>query len=280
MNQVTTPFVFIKFFLFKLRLKFFGNLLSKKADWKKEKKFIAHSKYGFDLHLNILYDVDKYFYLGTFENETIRIYRKLLKPGMTVFDVGANIGIFSLIAATKSGDTGKVYAFEPAERVYEQFQKNIQLNGFKNIFLQQKGISNKTEVLSFHLCEDDAYNSFGEKPMRAVVRTIPVDVTSIDEFCFEKQIKKIDILKIDVEGAEYKVLEGGKNLLSRKEGPVIFCEYNRNIQDKNGLNQLENLLKNYEYELYFLRFGLMKKFNGQSEAHDIIAVKHDQLYNL
>jgi FkbM family methyltransferase len=226
--------------------------------------------------------VDSYFYLDAFERETIYFYKKLLNGNLTVFDIGGNIGIFSLIAASHLQDNSQIYAFEPAERAWQTFKKNIQLNSFENISLQKLGVSDKSEWLTFHICNDDAYNSIGDKPMQNVIYSTKIKVISIDEFCLKNKIDRIDLLKIDTEGAESKVLAGGKHMLSQDHSPIIFCEYNRNVQSFDKLNRLEYLLHDYGYELYYLHFGILRKFQSESKTSDIIALKyyHFSMHNI
>ena len=263
----------LRFFIFKLYLYSFRKSIIDKANRKVQKKIIFRSKYGFNINLDLAQDVDRYFYMGMFEVETIWFFKKLLRPDLILFDIGANIGIFSLIAAKKLNNNGKIYAFEPSDRVYNQFEENIKLNSFNNIFLYKVGMSDKAGSLEFHVCADDAYNSLGSVPLREILYTTEIQVSSIDEFCKENDITRIDVLKIDTEGAESSVIEGGKNMLKGDNAPIIFSEYNRHVQSIGNLMKIESLLREYGYELYELWFGLFRKFTSESRTNDIIALK-------
>lgn len=273
MNKFFHPFAYIRFYFLKAYFKRFGESLDEKALHKSNKDFVFHSRYKFNIRLNMELDVDRYFYLGRFEYETIWFFKKVLKPGMIVFDVGGNIGIFSLIAANKVNNSGSIYAFEPAEKANKIFNENISLNKINNISLFKLGVADKAGTLAFHVCEDDAYNSLGDKPQNDVIYTTEIEVISIDEFCKKNGIEKIDVLKIDTEGAESKIIAGAKRMLEGNKAPIVFCEYNRRVQSKDDLAKLEASFKDYGYKLYYLKYGTLKKFNSNSPSSDIIALK-------
>jgi len=85
-------------------------------------------------------------------------FKSEIKKGDVVFDIGANIGYFTLIFAKLVGENGKVFAFEPSPDVFAILQKNVEINGYKNIVLSQKAVSSKTEKIKLYLCETGATN--------------------------------------------------------------------------------------------------------------------------
>lgn len=177
------------------------------------------------ININLEKDVDKRIYLYGFEEEVIKQFIKVTKKDDFIFDIGANIGIYSLIASKKIGGSGRVYAFEPAPVAYSSLKKNIELNNFNNIVVIQKGISDKSGEAIFNICDDDAYNSLGETPMKGISRKEIIEIESIDEFVKRNNILKVDIIKIDTEGAEFLILKGAEETL-RIYKPKIFFEHN------------------------------------------------------
>src|SRR4030067_2261687 len=143
-------------------------------------EFIKNSKYGFRIKLDISKDVDKFFYWGEFERDNLQFYKNVLNRGSIIFDVGANIGIYSLLASKIVGNASRIYSFEPSEWAYNRLIENIKLNNFKNINTYKLGISNKEGTVIFHKCEDDAYNSIGNHPMRKITEVSQINVISID----------------------------------------------------------------------------------------------------
>lgn len=151
-----------------------------------------------------------------------------LKPGDVFIDIGANIGLFSLIAAKRIGNSGKVYAFEPNPIVSTRLAENIKLNRFNNIIRIQAAISDEEGEFPFYLSQDgyDAWNSFA-RPV-AGDNFITENVKSIrwDDFAKDHNlIGSVTMMKIDVEGWEIRVLKGAINTLSRKDAPVLIVEF-------------------------------------------------------
>jgi FkbM family methyltransferase len=240
------------------------------------KDIIMRSELGFRIILNLKKDVDVYFYKGNFESDTLNYFKSIIKTGDIIFDIGANIGIYTLIASLKTGSQGKVYSFEPADWAYDRLSKNIKLNEFSNIISIKKGVADYSRTADFFQCEDDAYNSIGKNPMRDVKHVNKIEITSIDDFICENNITKIDVLKIDTEGADYLVLKGAQKILQSDYPPVIFCEYNRNI--KNGfdytLEDFEQFIKSYNYNIFELHDGKLIPFDAaKSQSNEIICIK-------
>ena len=265
-------FTFSNFLLYKTYYRFFGKFLEEKA--RKKGEIIYQSSFGFKVNLKLDRVVDRYFYIGSFEKETFSFFKKLVKPNMTIIDIGGNIGLFSLTASATMDDSGKIYAFEPAEEVFNDFQKNIELNNFKNIQLIKKGVADKSGEISFNICEDNAYNSINLTPMNKIVRKITIKTVSLDDFCAKEEIKKIDIIKIDTEGAEFMVLKGGEKTLTKEDAPILIMEYNRFILSEAQLSDIRNILTKYGYNLWELRYGVIQPFDSSiSSTVDLICLK-------
>jgi FkbM family methyltransferase len=245
-----------------------------------KKEFIKRTRFGFLIKLDVSRDVDKHFYWGEFEHDTLNFYNKILRTGSVVIDVGANIGLYSLIASNKVGREGQVYSFEPSEWAYSRLRENINLNDFKNIEICKFGVSDKKGVVKFYKCADDAYNSLGHHPMFAVKEVVEIEVDSLDNFCRERKISKVDILKIDAEGADYLVLKGAREILGFNESPVIFCEYNKSISEGYDFSRddLILFLKERSYKVYELKNNGIVEFDPvNSDSNEIICMKKEHL---
>jgi len=241
------------------------------------------TKYGFQLLLDLRNDVDYRFYLNDFEENTIRQYLLSIKPGMTVIDVGANIGIYTLLASNQVGVNGHVYAFEPAHRAYIKLKNNIEINNFLNITPIRSGVSDYDGETIFNVCDDDAYNSLGRSPMRKVKSTETIKIVTIDKFVQLNNIKKIDVIKVDTEGAEYLVFKGAINTL-RRDKPVLFFEYNPFAGVGFDFDPIESIraLKSLNYEFYEFVDGKFKEIVDENvTTNDVIAfpVAEDTITN-
>ena len=140
------------------------------------------------------------------------LYRSLIKPGMIVVDIGANIGIYSIFFAHLIGENGKVHAFEPDPTNFRLLSKA--LSRHKNIFLNQTAISNKTENLSLYVSSsmnvDHRTYDCGDKRNKISVRS-----TTLDDYFRKGQ--HVDFIKIDIQGYEYHALSGMKGILGDNE---------------------------------------------------------------
>lgn len=146
----------------------------------------------------------------------------LARPGDTVLDIGANVGETTLRFSRRVGDTGKVYSFEPNPPVRKKLERNIALNRFGNIEVLPLGAGDAeaTLKLSSPTPQNRGGNRILENPVGEFVevRVVPVDV-----LVEEKGITKVDVVKIDVEGFELRVLRGAKKTLERHK-PILFIE--------------------------------------------------------
>lgn len=149
-------------------------------------------------------------------------YLSKLKGPLTILDCGANIGLYSLNLA-KLFPSSKIHAFEPLQFNFEIFEQNIQSNNFDNIKANKLGIGDKPgefEIMfgnkksGASLYVDD-YNQMGKET---------IQIVTIDDYCAEKGIDSINFLKIDVEGGEFKVLEGAKSILEKSENCLAVIE--------------------------------------------------------
>jgi len=235
---------------------------------------LQYKIYGIKLKLHLRNDVDRRLFLTGFEKDVIEYFRKIIKKDHVVFDVGANFGIYSLVASKKIGKGGKIYAFEPAGIAYNSLLNNINLNRIDNIFPIKIGVSNYTGKANFNICRDDAYNSLGETPMKQIIKSEKIDLTSIDDFVMKYKISKVDIIKVDTEGAEYLVFKGAEKTLS-KHKPILFFEHNPIVTKgfTNSTNDLIELIRSHGYELFEIKHDKLFKIEKEAKiiASEIIA---------
>ncbi len=181
----------------------------------------------------IILEVDIHDYVGHFLFFGFRDIAQerlieLSNPGNVVIDVGTNIGSSLLQFAKKIGSKGRVYGFEPDPFNYKKCLKNVSLNKFQNIEISNIGLGNESG--KFSLIVDTESNrggnriSFDKKTNKA---TTQIEVRKLDDWVSSKNIERVDLIKIDVEGFELKVLQGGRNLIEQFK-PKLFIEIDDN----------------------------------------------------
>jgi len=165
---------------------------------------------------------------GSHESDEAAVIINRIKPGMTVIDVGANIGLYTFLLARLVGNEGKVISFEPGPLSFSLLKANLIVNGFKNVTLENKAVTAKTQIEYYYSNQTIESGStvttllkpdFGHPRERIEVETV-----SLDDYMSGNNYK-IDYIKIDVEGGEYSALKGMTNLLKSNPGIFLTIEY-------------------------------------------------------
>lgn len=184
------------------------------------------------------------------EFEPRNVLYEMVGSDDVVFDVGANIGELSLNFAKRT--TGKVYSFEPDPLIASKLKRNLDLNSFTNVILNQVGFG--SESGRFSMSAEVNNNKGGNRIIAsgAPASAAKVTIQKMDDFVDDLQIEQLDLIKIDVEGFELKVLEGGATTIE-KFRPKLFIEVNdRNLrQQGNSPEQLISFVRNYYSTLRF-----------------------------
>lgn len=159
---------------------------------------------------------------GAYEEYETTLFASLLEPGMVVVDIGANIGHYSLLAARAVGKSGHVYAFEPDPRNFDLLTRSIRVNGLTNVTAVNKAVSRAPGTVTLYR---DKYNlgghSFASENLTTGDGKAEVEAVTLDSF-FPAGIR-VDVIKLDTQGAEGFVFEGGRRLLGQS-GVKIMME--------------------------------------------------------
>lgn len=199
-------------------------------------------------------DYQEYLVYFNLDSDTSKHLLKYIPFAIgTVLDIGANIGQTSLWIASSQKDNNKIIAFEPFPSTFVKLKKNIELNKFNNIILENLALSECDSVLI--MVQDCATNSGGNKVFNPELHdktyTIEVQQSKLDSYLKDKN-EKIIFIKIDVEGYEYKVLLGAKETIL-KHNPILYielCDNNLKIQGSCSTKVIE-LLKSYGYSYFY-----------------------------
>ena len=216
------------------------------------------------------------------ESYETALFCKMIKEGMVVVDVGANIGLYTLIASRLVGKTGVVYAFEAMPINYELLCKNIEINNYTNVVPIQKAVSNKTGEASFWFEKDwRGSSSLSKLSVLAVSKHkimekggfVKVKTISLDNF-FENTIKnnRVSVIKIDTGGAEGLIIDGSPKIFKDNVHLKIFLEFWPDALQDLGTNPLELLQKLQEY-------GFAIKFiNEAKQTLEFIDIKEEKYF--
>ena len=208
------------------------------------------------------------YFLGVYEPVEAYLFTQLLKPGMTVIDAGANIGQYTLLASTIVGTEGAVHSFEPVPDTFVQLSTNVKTNQLSNVYLNQAALWNESTTLKLSLSEEMNDNigsySVGVTNQATAVESVSV---RLDDYIVSKKIKRVDLIKMDIEGAEFSALMGMQDVLER-ERPILLIELNRLALQRVGYTpeSIWNLLVNkFDYLGYLIEIDSCKRISDTSE---------------
>lgn len=184
--------------------------------------------------------------MGMYEPESAAFLKKVVQPGMTCLDIGAQTGYYTCLLAVAVGGAGKVYAFEPMPQSFELLARNVQENGFSDrVQMYPRAASNQTGQIQASMISGMYVASHVEG-----TTAITMDCVRVDDIIADK----IDLIKIDVEGHEPAVLEGMRSLIARSH-PIILTEINEywlhHSSNSSGDAYL-SLLRSLGYSIYSL----------------------------
>lgn len=189
-----------------------------------------------------LYDI------GGYENAETKLFESHINEGDVVIDLGANIGYYTLIATKLVGVNGIVYAFEPDPTNFSFLKKSVEINNYKNVICEQKAVSNENGKIKLflHKFQTGAYTIVGEGK-----NYIEVEMVKLDEY-FKDKNNRVDIIKMDIEGAERLALEGMQKILSVNKNIKIFSEIIPKQLEKTGISAKDYLymLTNACFSIY------------------------------
>ncbi len=161
---------------------------------------------------------------NVYENDEVDYFQCLLRPGMTVVDVGANIGLYTALAAAGIGPAGRVVALEPDPESFSYLQKTLALNGFTTVEPCAAAASSGTGTAQLFRNPDNRGDSrLYDDPLLA--NPLAIQTTTLDELLRAHGIRSVDILKMDVQGAEGLVLAGAAQILRDSPNLTIMMEF-------------------------------------------------------
>jgi len=236
-----------------------------KMKYKPYKKDITIHDIHFHIFLNSANGlVDNYIHkYGTWDTKLLKVIRKYISKDSVFVDVGANIGFFSLYASYLCK---KVIAFEPIDFIYNQLKKSVNENGIRNIELYNYACGSKKDKLEIGLVKENIGAS-GLVPCNKKIYTKKmIDVTTLD---IALHNRKVDFIKIDVEGFEPDVLLGARNIIQKNQ-PIIVFEFSPLIYEKRMNNMSVALLETlYNMNYTITDINTTKRITRKNYKHFI-----------
>jgi len=172
-----------------------------------------------------------------------------LKSSYIVFDIGANNGYYTLFASVKAK---KVYAFEPLEKLFNKIEKTLKYNNIQNVVLENLGVSDKKEVIAFYESKlHDGCHSLYRRDKSDI--EIKIQTINLEEYCRENNISKIDLLKLDCEGAEYKIFESLSDSFLKNTLGKVSMECHDDIVSGKTHILIADLLKRNNFEVKIIK---------------------------
>jgi FkbM family methyltransferase len=214
------------------------------------------------MRMSLDLQTEKDYWLGTYEPDLQDAARQLVQPGMTIYDVGANIGYISLIAARLAGESGKVFSFEALPKNIERLKGNVQLNHLESqINIIHAAVTDKTGEAVFLAHESGAMGkalgSAGREAQYAAELRVPA--VALDDYVYQDGNLPPQAVKMDIEGGEGMALRGMERILNEIH-PVLLIE----LHGQEAARQVWEILNSAGYAICTMSRG-MPKVNSLDE---------------
>jgi FkbM family methyltransferase len=208
------------------------------------------------------------FWFGEEDRMEPQVLARLLTPGSVLFDIGANFGYYSITLADALGSDCRIFAFEPFPSTYRLLRRHIEINALEDVIhAYPVALADKP---GFARMAMDNRNS-GAAALSDRDGEERVEVSTLDKFCAEHAIERLDLLKVDVEGSEERLLIGGAATIARFN-PLIFIELNPTTLARAGstVDRVVARLKEHGYELFVARGERLEPLRQLPQGGDYV----------
>jgi FkbM family methyltransferase len=205
--------------------------------------------FGYRISLDCGDYIQRSMYLGTFEPFESSEVKSYLREGMTFVDVGANVGYYTLLAASLVGSRGRVFAFEPSAYAFGRLEETIRKNKLKQVQAIQAGLGETNGESQLFVSHRKGNHTPSMVP-NAGGSPVAVPLLRLDDYLAEHKVDHVDFMKIDVEGFEPNVIRGARKYLERGKIHAILCEFNAHwlTANKSSSHALYELLMSHGFK--------------------------------
>ena len=206
------------------------------------------------------------YVIGSPEPYAIAYFRSILRDDMIVFDIGSYIGVYTFTAYSNLASC-EIHTFEPNPHSANRLKSTIQQNNLPRIHLNNSAVGDYSGRIKFNLHSVPVQSSLLNANQNTT--SIEVPITTLDSYCQNQKVKHIDVIKIDVEGAELQVLRGGENVF-QKCRPIMIIELHKKESIEFGYTVHDTIryLLDRGYHLHVLKYGLTTR-PQLTEFHDM-----------
>ena len=194
------------------------------------------------------------FVTGLYEPNEFFWLSHTLKPGMSFVDVGANLGLYTLFAARRVSDSGRVIAIEPSSREMQVLRRNVELNSLENVSLLNVAVSDHAGDVELLIASADhaGHNTLGAFGYDTeLANRERVGLNRLDDVLESASVKRVDVIKMDIEGAELAALRGSSATLERDRPCLLLELSDRALNHQNATSaEVLTLLDGHGYEMY------------------------------
>ena len=222
-----------------------------------------------DRNLGVTFDL---LMIGILEPEIVTAFLRTVQPGMTVLDVGANLGWYTLLASSRIGGAGRVVAVEPEEHNFRLLSESVALNRCANVTLVQACLDARAgERLLFVSAENAGGHSITHRTAGTLVQRVSAE--SLDGLVARLAVEHVDLIKIDAESAEPLIVAGGTSVLFGERPPIVIMEFS-----PAAWRGFEGLLTKLETEFLIYRFTSLRKGWERVATIDTVHARQVNLY--
>ena len=203
------------------------------------------------------------FFLGEYEHAVSSVIKRVVRNGDMCLDVGANMGWYTTLLNKLSGPKGEVHAFEPVPRIYEALKKNVALlDDSSNVHINNCALGDAPGKVELHLFAGLPNGHTSISTMgRTDFTTVESPIVTLDSYLEEKQIERVDFVKVDIEGAELMFFKGANKLFSQEIPPIWMIEMALGTTKGFGYlpnDLIEYMKKHADYVFYAVQEPLGK----------------------
>ena len=208
------------------------------------------------------------FWYGFYEKKYVLTWQSFIEKNMIIVDIGANIGYYTLMAAEAASEVN-IYAFEPSSKTFDLLVRNLSFNQLTNAVAIRMAISDETGTKNLYVSKDENIGLTGLMKTDKYDDSIEeVTSTTLDDWYEKEGLKKIDLIKMDIEGADFLALKGMAKIIQTCK-PILFVEISKPLlhRYKNTTEEVYEYLLHFGYKAYCIiaENTLQCAFSGQQD---------------